>query len=134
MVIRDAGDASAAAAAEVAVEFRRYEQALVRGDAEAMNAQFWSSPDVVRFGLSDMQVGSDALAQWRQSQPPLPPGRTLHDTRVTAVGADVVVVTTCFRYPGRAVLGRQSQTWAHLPEGWRIVSAHVSEIPDAGEV
>ncbi len=133
MVIRDAGDASAAAAAEVAVEFERYEQALVGGEAEAMNDQFWSSPDVVRFGLSDMQVGSDALGQWRRSQPPLPPGRALHDTRVTAVGPDVVVVTTCFRYPGRAVLGRQSQTWARLPEGWRIVSAHVSEIPDTVE-
>ena len=27
---------------------------------------------------------------------------------------------------GRITRGRQSQTWARLPEGWRIVFAHVS--------
>ena len=39
------------------------------------------------------------------------------------------VVTTLFGYPGGAVEGRQSQTWVRLPEGWRIVAAHVSEVP-----
>jgi len=120
----------ALAAAEVEVEFERYERALVEGDVDTMNAQFWSSPDVVRFGVADAQVGADALAAWRAAQPPLPPGRTLSGTRITAVRADAVIVTTCFRYPGRPYLGRQSQTWARLPEGWRIVTAHVSEIPD----
>ena len=28
--------------------------------------------------------------------------------------------------PGK--IGRQMQTWARLPEGWRIVAAHVSLI------
>jgi len=37
------------------------------------------------------------------------------------------IVTTLFGYPGSDVLGRQSQTWVRLPEGWRIVHAHVSE-------
>jgi hypothetical protein len=27
---------------------------------------------------------------------------------------------------GQVTRGRQSQTWARLPEGWRIVFAHVS--------
>jgi hypothetical protein len=35
-------------------------------------------------------------------------------------------VTTAFGYPGDVALGRQSQTWVRLPEGWRIVTAHVS--------
>jgi hypothetical protein len=29
------------------------------------------------------------------------------------------------------VRGRQSQVWVRLPEGWRIVSAHVSTLPIA---
>ena len=27
------------------------------------------------------------------------------------------------------VRGRQSQTWVRMPEGWRIVAAHVSLLP-----
>jgi hypothetical protein len=65
--------------------------------------------------------------RWRRAQPPLPPGRRLQETTVQAYGPDVAIVTTLFGYPGRDVLGRQSQTWVHLPEGWRIVHAHVSE-------
>jgi hypothetical protein len=30
--------------------------------------------------------------------------------------------------PGR--IGRQMQTWVRLPEGWRIVAAHISVIDD----
>ena len=29
------------------------------------------------------------------------------------------------------VRGRQSQVWVRLPEGWRIVQAHVSLLPPA---
>jgi hypothetical protein len=120
---------AARAAEEVRIEFERYERALVEGDVDTMNATFWSSPHVVRYGIDDMQVGADALAEWRAAQPPLPPGRTLHDTVVAAVGPDLVIVSTCFTYPGSSTVGRQSQTWARLADGWRIVSAHVSEIP-----
>jgi hypothetical protein len=117
------------AAAEVHALFERYERALVDGDAEVMNSMFWASPDVVRYGIADAQRGADELVRWRAAQGPLPPGRALHDTVVSTVGPDLVIVSTCFTYPGRALLGRQSQTWARLDDGWRIVSAHVSEIP-----
>ena len=30
---------------------------------------------------------------------------------------------------GGAVRGRQSHTWVRMPEGWRIVAAHVSILP-----
>jgi hypothetical protein len=39
------------------------------------------------------------------------------------------VVSTLFGYPGQAIEGRQTQTWVRLAEGWRIVAAHVSEVP-----
>lgn len=53
-------------------------------------------------------------------------------TTVTTFGADTASVTTLFHYPDRPLIGRQSQMWVRLPEGWRIVSAHVSEIPAPG--
>jgi hypothetical protein len=114
---------------EVEKAFFAYEQALVTNDTDALADAFWLAPEVVRFGVSDRQVGPAELRAWRAAQPPLPPGRTLLDTRIVTFGADVAVVSTRFTYPGRAVEGRQSQTWIRLPEGWRIVHAHVSEVP-----
>ncbi|GGM07349.1 AtzH-like domain-containing protein [Dactylosporangium sucinum] len=113
--------------AEVTQCFVDYEKALTAGDVRALTEAFWSSPLVSRFGIADRQTGAAALAAWRASQPPLPPGRRLFDTVVTTFGTDLATVTTLFDYPGGEQRpGRQSQTWVRLPEGWRIVHAHVS--------
>ncbi|GAA3298885.1 MULTISPECIES: oxalurate catabolism protein HpxZ [Dactylosporangium] len=113
--------------AEVTAAFHDYEKALVANDVGALDAWFWSSPDVTRFGIADRQTGAAQLHAWRAAQPPLPPGRRLLETRVTTFGTDFATVTTLFDYPGTADRpGRQSQTWVRLPEGWRIVHAHVS--------
>ena len=53
--------------------------------------------------------------------------RELERTVITAYGRDMATANTLFRRGGR--LGRQSQTWARMPEGWRVVSAHVSMMP-----
>jgi hypothetical protein len=114
--------------AAVSAVFARYEAALLAGDHAVLDELFWASPATVRFGVADHQWGTDELRTWRATQGPLT-GRRLHDTRITTFGTDTAVVTTLFRYPGRTVVGRQSQTWVRMPAGWRIVSAHVSEIP-----
>jgi ketosteroid isomerase-like protein len=114
--------------AEVTRCFTEYESALVRGDVAAMTASFSDRADLVRFGIADMQRGPSELTAWRERQPPLPPGRTLHDTVVSTFGDDAAVVTTLFSYPGRPKLGRQSQTWIRYGTTWRIVHAHVSEV------
>ena len=111
---------------EVAAAFTAYEAALVGDDPDGIVDFFWDSAAVVRFGVADHQVGAAEQRAWRRAQPPLPPGRTLHGTRITTFGSDTAVVTTFFRYPGDPAEGRQTQTWVRLPEGWRIVSAHVS--------
>lgn len=115
--------------AEVTVAFEAYERALVARDLETIGSCFASGPAVVRFGVADRQRGAEELAAWRASQQPLPPGRALFETSVGTFGNTFGVVTTCFRYPGRSTVGRQSQTWVRFPEGWRIVHAHVSEVP-----
>ena len=114
---------------EVTEVFHAYEVALVANDAMTLNDMFWNSAHVVRFGVDDVQMGHREVARWRTTQSPIPSGRRLADTRVVAFGEDLAVVTTTFRYPGRKAIGRQSQTWVRMSEGWRIVSAHVSEIP-----
>ncbi|GAA4458752.1 oxalurate catabolism protein HpxZ [Phytohabitans houttuyneae] len=113
--------------AEVSRAFAAYESALVAGEPDRIVDFFWQSPETVRYGIADHQVGIEEQRTWRWAQAPLPAGRRLRDTRITTFGIDYAVVNTMFHYPGSTIVGRQSQTWVRLPAGWRIVAAHVSE-------
>jgi hypothetical protein len=50
----------------------------------------------------------------------------LQNTVITTYGRDFATAMTEFRREGGNKLGRQSQTWARLPQGWCVVAAHVS--------
>ena len=115
--------------ADVLAAFHRYEQALVDGDLAVLTELFWDDPRCVRFGVADRQRGAAQITAWRHRHPTVPPGRRLFDTRVLAVDQHTAVVTTLFGYPDGAVEGRQSQTWVRFAPGWRVVAAHVSEVP-----
>ncbi len=64
------------------------------------------------------------------SQRPLarPSARTVRRLDIVAFGRDFASITLEFErtVSGKIISGRQSQVWVRLPEGWRIVSAHVS--------
>lgn len=114
--------------AEVTAAFSRYEAALSAGDTATLTELFWNSSLSVRFGVADRQQGIAEIVAWRSEHPAVPVGRRLRDTQVLTVDDRTAVVTTLFDYPGGAVEGRQTQVWMRLPAGWRIVSAHVSEV------
>ena len=116
--------------AEVSEAFERYEAALVANDLDALAEAFWDSELTVRFGVADRQYGAEAIDAWRQIAPPLPPGRVIGPTTIVTFGRDAACVTTEFRYPSSTSLGRQSQTWIRFADGWRIVTAHVSLLPE----
>ncbi|MCE0764795.1 DUF3225 domain-containing protein [Pseudonocardia kujensis] len=120
--------------AGVRTVFERYERALREADVATLTELFWADPRCVRYGVADRQHGAEEIAAWRRAHPGVPPGRTLSETVVLAVGEATAVVSTLFGYPGRATEGRQTQTWVRFPGleghgGWRIVAAHVSEVP-----
>jgi hypothetical protein len=124
------------AEAEVAAAFADYEAALVANDVERMDLWFADSPDVIRFGLAEVQFGAEAVRDWRRSAVPVPRSRRLTSQRVLALAADVVAVDVTFESDEHAAIGRQSQVWVRRPEGWRILRAHVSLVrgqrnPDA---
>jgi Protein of unknown function (DUF3225) len=48
------------------------------------------------------------------------------NTVITTYGTEFATANTEFQREGSAKSGRQSQTWMRTPEGWRVVSAHVS--------
>ncbi len=115
--------------AEVTAAFHRYEAALVAHDEATLNALFWDDARVVRYGVADAQHGWAEIAAFRATQAPMAGGRVLSRLVVTAFGRDLAVANTEFRRadaPGEP--GRQTQVWARLAEGWRVVGAHVSVV------
>lgn len=113
---------------EVRAVFTRYEEALASDDRAALDDAFWNDARVVRYGIAECQYGIAAIRAWRRDAAPVPP-RALRNTTITTVGRDVAVVSTEFDDTDGTVVGRQTQTWVRLTEGWRIVAAHVSTLP-----
>jgi len=114
--------------AEVEAVFARYEDALVHNKIDVLDELFWRSPHTVRYGAAENLLGYDAIAAFRAARSPAGLARRLVRTVITTYGADFATAMTEFYREGSASIGRQSQTWVRLPEGWRIVAAHVSLI------
>lgn len=114
--------------AEVQAVFDRYEQALVANDVAVLDELFWDSPHTVRYGAGENLVGYAAIQAFRAARPAVGLARSLGRTVITTHGRDFATAMTEFQREGNPRLGRQSQTWVRLPEGWRVVAAHVSLI------
>ena len=112
--------------AEVTEAFRRYEAALTGNDVETLDALFWASAEVVRYGATENLYGQDEILAFRKARPSKGLERTLRNTVITTFGTDFATANTEFTRPATDRIGRQSHSWARLPEGWRIVAAHVS--------
>lgn len=115
--------------AEVTRIFLAYEAAFMANDVDALNQFFWDHGAVTRYGICDRQLGHSALVAYRNSVPAPDFKRTLHDVRITAFGPDMAVAMTEFKRSDTPLHGFQTQTWVRMPQGWKIVSAHVSMVP-----
>jgi hypothetical protein len=117
--------------AELAALYPRYEAALVSNDAETLTAMFWNSEHALRFGATENLHGFEEISAFRKARPGVNLARTIKRLDIVTFGRDFGSVTLEFtrEVDGRSVLGRQSQVWVRLTEGWRIVSAHVSILP-----
>ncbi|MCX7376151.1 MAG: oxalurate catabolism protein HpxZ [Alphaproteobacteria bacterium] len=115
--------------AEVEAAFARYEAALVGNDVAVLDELFWGGPHTIRYGIGENLYGPAEIAAFRASRSPAGLSRRLSRTVIASYGRDMAVAATLFHRdgaPGR--VGRQMQTWARMPEGWRVVAAHVSII------
>ena len=117
--------------AEVTDAFMRYESALGSNDIDTIDTLFWDSSLTLRYGPNGTLVGHDALSAFRRARDISGVERTLKNTIITTFGRDLAVANTESDRPNSTATGRQSQTWVRLPEGWRIVSAHVSDFSGA---
>lgn len=114
---------------EVEAVFAEYERALVENDVAVLDALFYDGPNTIRYGGTENLYGYDEIKAFRAGRSPVGLARRLERTGITAYGRDMATANTLFYrdgVPGK--VGRQSQVWVRFPEGWRVVSAHVSVI------
>ena len=114
--------------AEVQVQSERYEQALVSNDVAVLDELFWNSPHTLRYGAGENLYSYAAICAFRASRPAVGLARTVLRSVITSYGQDMATVNIEFQRAGSAQPGRQSQTWLRTADGWRVVSAHVSNL------
>lgn len=120
--------------AEVEAVFRRYEQALVNNDIAVLDELFWQDGQTIRYGVVENLHGVDEILAFRKARPSQGLARSLSRTTITTYGKDFATASTLFHRdsaPGK--VGRQMQSWVRFPEGWRVVAAHVSIIPETAQ-
>ena len=112
--------------AEVMAAFARYEAALVGNDVSVLDELFWHSPHTLRYGVTENLYGFDAIRSFRAGRPATGLARVILRTQITTYGRHFATTHVEFQRIGSERVGRQTQTWLKLAEGWRVVSAHVS--------
>lgn len=117
--------------AELASIYPRYERALVENDVETLVDMFWGGEQVMRFGATENLYGPDKLNEFRKARVAINLAREIKRIDIVSFGRDYGSITLEFERDTSAgkVQGRQSQVWVRFPQGWRIVSAHVSILP-----
>lgn len=115
---------------EIRAAFDAYEAALMANDVEALAGFFWQDPRALRMGGDGNLYGWQAITGYRRGRDVSDITRDLGRVEVHAFGPDMGVATAEYTRRGSGRTGAQSQTWVRMPEGWRIVAAHVSLAPD----
>ncbi len=111
--------------AEVKAAFFAYERALMDNDTAAMDALFHEAPTTNRYGVGEVLYGIEAIRAFRRDRGGAPP-RRLGKVAITVYGDRFATADAEFFRDDSGRRGRQTQSWVRFPQGWRVVSAHVS--------
>lgn len=117
---------------EVRAAFERYDRGLAENDVAVLDDSFWNDARTLRYGVNENLYGHAAIAGFRRTRTPeelRARERRLENTVVNTFGRDFAVANTEYVLLRDGRRGRQSQTWVRMPEGWRVVAAHVSVMP-----
>jgi hypothetical protein len=110
---------------EITAAFYEYERALMEDDVATLDALFHQAPETVRFGVGEVLYGFEEIAAFRRARGGSPQ-RKLGRVAISTYGDTLATANAEFFREGSTRRGRQSQTWVKFPDGWKIVSAHVS--------
>jgi len=118
--------------AELTAAFEEYETALASNQPEVLVRFFWRDPRTIRYGVAENLYGSEQIAAYRakRAQRGGAPKRKTTRRVITTYGRDFGTTNIEYVRTETGKAGRQSQAWMRTPQGWRIVSAHVSLLLD----
>ena len=117
--------------AEITAMLDRYDLAIASNDLDALDAMFWRSDKTLRYGPNGSLYGHAAISACRRGRNINGVERTRGRTVITTFGENFATADAEYSRPELRGTTRQSQTWVRMPEGWRIVSAHVSDFAAA---
>jgi len=112
--------------AELAVASENYDTALVENNVSTLEELFWVSSYVVRYGATENLYGADEISAFRAARPSSGLSRRVTQKVITTFGTDFGTTSLQFTRDSDTRVGRQTQSWVRMEEGWRIVAAHVS--------
>lgn len=110
--------------AEVTRQFERHQQAIIDNEVAVLNERFWDHTLTLRYGIGENPYGHAAIAAYRGTRDATNVARLVGKAVVTTYGRDAA--TTHCEFTRGSRRGRQSGSWLRMPEGRRIVAAHVS--------
>ena len=116
-----------AVVAEITANLDRYDRAIAANDLDALDGMFWQSDRTLRYGPNGSLHGHAEISAFRRARNIKGIERTRGRTVIKAFGGNFATADAEYSRPGFPGVSRQSQTWVRMPEGWRIVSAHVSD-------
>lgn len=112
--------------AEARAVFDRYEDALMNNRTEMLDSIFWGDARTVRFGVTEILYGIDAIRAFRGSVKAYAQ-RVARKVHITSFGQDFACTHLEYERIGTGLIGRETKIMVRLPDlGWRVVSAHVS--------
>lgn len=112
--------------AEARAVFDRYERAIAGNDGAVLDASFWPDPRTVRFGVTEILYGIEAIRAFRATVAKYAP-RVTRNVHITSFGSDFACTHLEYQRVDSGLIGRETKIMVRLPEhGWRVVSAHVS--------
>ena len=94
-------------------------------DLAIMDALFHNAPTTNRFGVGEALWGIEEIRAFRMGRGGSPRRRLGHVV-ITVYGDSFATADAEFFRDGADKCGRQSQSWVKFPDGWKVVSAHVS--------
>ena len=112
--------------AEVRAVFDRYEAAIANNDTAVLDATFWADPRTVRFGVTEILYGHDAIRAFRAAVARYAK-RVQKRVHIVTFGDDFAATHLEYERVETGLIGRETKIMARIPgQGWRVVSAHVS--------
>ena len=118
--------------AQVRATFDRYEAALMDNDTATLDEIFWNDPRTVRFGITEIGIGHDAIRAFRATVAKYAP-RVQKRIEITSFGQDFACTHLVYERVNTGAIGRETKIMARFPDGWHVVSAHVSLLASADE-